>query len=116
IGSAPTAHKKIMYVTVSRDEAWGFTCGEDGTVRRWRIDPLAEAGIVLTAYSGKVDESGKPKTEPVWMVTVSGDGSRILAGSNSGQIVSWQADGTVKMIGDCGESCAGLAFLPRVDR
>ena len=116
LANVMTAHRSIAYVAASPDGSFAFTGGDDGTVRRWRLDPLSGGETVLSVDSGTVDGAGRPKTEPVWMVAVSADGRRVLAGSNTGRIVLRSADGTVRTVGECGESCAGLAFLPRDDR
>jgi WD40 repeat protein len=101
----------LAYVALAPDQTFAATAGFDGTVRLWRLDPLSELEPVL-------DHSD----ESVWMVTISHDGSRLLSGTNVGQVWLWerspgvpvsQKDAwTATKVGGRNHSVAALAFVP----
>ena len=113
VRSVRTPHGTVNYVAVSPDETWAVTAGEDGTVRRWQLDDLSGGDPLITFPPAGENDSGP---ERAWMVTVSDDGRRVLAGGAAGHVALWDEAGGQRMVGDCRESCAALAFLPRDGR
>ena len=100
----------VNYVAVSPDETWALTAGGDGTVLRWDLTHESpgkpEEVMRLLAH----DDRGP---DAVWMVAISDDGSRVLAGSRTGQIAVLDrgVQRTVAQHKD-EESVPALAFVP----
>ena len=104
-----TQQGKVNYVAVAPDETWVVTAGENGTVLRWDLtrNPLRDPQKVIELLGR---DAFKP--EAAWMVAVSHDGSRVVAGGVDGQIVVCDAAGGQRTLGRCPDSVPALSFLP----
>ena len=105
-----TQQNDVNYVAVAPDETWAVTAGGNGTVLRWdlNLDPLRDPQEVM-----RLVERDTGRDDAVWMVAVSDDGSRVIAGTHTGQIaVADPAGRDQRTVGQLDESVPALAFVP----
>lgn len=117
VASINTGQGKINYVAVSSEARWAVAAGADGTVRRFELNPLGKVEILFTldpALATPADSG--PKPEPVWMVAVSREGDRVIAGGERGQVVVWDKTGGARLVANCGTGCPALALDPHDKR
>jgi len=108
--SAHRSDKPLAYVTLAADSKTAITAGYDGQIRFWDVDTLKEASSPIKI----------PNNQEGWMVALSPDGNRLVAGTNDKELWLWEtnngqwSDG--KLLCTANESIPAIAFPPNESR